>query len=288
MRSTQHSSGQDFKRVGLSTLTDILNVVAPPIAEHEIIQVWLSHDMSGFDGIEGVVFRALSRVSSAFFHRHYLTHLQIMEQVEGGDLRVSAVPVPPSSARDPTIAPPRDLNPVEGFEAAVKLANAELVELIRIKEEGNEKDKETDGDERSNTTTVPIARTNVYLRIQPYTSTYSVPTFSSSAPSETRPQSHLQFLLYLSDPSHSITHSTISQSVPSTWLVDAKDTSGKTLWDKYEWVEDLVAEALRVGVEVVGQEYIGERMGWVGGDKTSEGEKTEAKEKDTGKVKEDE
>lgn len=56
------SSGQDFKRVGLSTLTDILNVVAPPISEHEVIQVWLSYDMQGYDGIQSIVYRALSRV----------------------------------------------------------------------------------------------------------------------------------------------------------------------------------------------------------------------------------
>jgi len=56
-------SGQDFKRVGLSTLTDILNVVAPPISEHEVIQVWLSHDMQGYDGIESLTYRSLTRVS---------------------------------------------------------------------------------------------------------------------------------------------------------------------------------------------------------------------------------
>ena len=57
------STGQDFKRVGLNTLTDILNVVAPPIAEHEVIQVWLSHDMRGYEGVENLVYRALARVS---------------------------------------------------------------------------------------------------------------------------------------------------------------------------------------------------------------------------------
>lgn len=55
--------GQDFKRVGLSTLNDLLNVVAPPISEHEVIQVWLSHDMQGYDGIETLVYRSLARVS---------------------------------------------------------------------------------------------------------------------------------------------------------------------------------------------------------------------------------
>lgn len=55
-------SGQDFKRVGLSTLTDILNVVAPPISEHEVIRIWLSHDMQGYEGVETVVYRSMSKV----------------------------------------------------------------------------------------------------------------------------------------------------------------------------------------------------------------------------------
>ena len=50
--------------MGLSTLTDILNVVAPPISEHEVIQVWLSHDMKGYDGVENLVYRGLARVSN--------------------------------------------------------------------------------------------------------------------------------------------------------------------------------------------------------------------------------
>lgn len=63
----------------------------------------------------------------------------------------------------------------------------------------------------------------------------------------------LQFLLYLSDPSHQLNHSTVTQAVPGNWL---------DFWDEYEWVEDLVVEAIRVGVEVIGQEYIVSRMGW--------------------------
>jgi hypothetical protein len=39
------------------------------------------------------------------------------------------------------------------------------------------------------------------------------------------------------------------------------------MWDEYEWVEDLIAEALRVGVEVIGQEYVVARMGWCGQEK---------------------
>jgi hypothetical protein len=59
---TTKTSGQNIQRVGLSTLNDLLNVVAPPISEHEVIQVWLSHDMQGYDGVESVVYKAFAKV----------------------------------------------------------------------------------------------------------------------------------------------------------------------------------------------------------------------------------
>ena len=39
--------------------------------------------------------------------------------------------------------------------------------------------------------------------------------------------------------------------------------------EKHEWVEDLLVEALRVGVEVLGQEYLAARMGWMNGEGVS-------------------
>ena len=50
-----------MKNVSLSTLTEIMNAVAPPISEHEVIQVWLSHDMEGYEGIESLVYRSLAK-----------------------------------------------------------------------------------------------------------------------------------------------------------------------------------------------------------------------------------
>lgn len=100
----------------------------------------------------------------------------------------------------------------------------------------------------------PTSYSSVYLRLQPFLS--SLPPSSPSAASETSPTQPqlLQFILYLSDPDHQLTHTTVTQGIPAKWL-DA--------WDKHDWIEDLVVDVLRVGVEVVGQEYIATRMGWL-------------------------
>ncbi|KAK7694393.1 hypothetical protein QCA50_001579 [Cerrena zonata] len=227
--------GQDFKRVGLSTLTDLLNVVAPPISEHEVIQVWLSHDMKGYEGVESLVYRALARV---------------MEQVEGGDLVVNHgdESKPKDSATEE-----RDLGAVEGYEAGLKLAQANLDELIKRNVQPPAPTEVTAQN--------PTTYSYVYIRIQPFITSVALP--ESTAEGSATEQSSLQFILYLSDPSHQLVHSTITQSIPGKWL---------DLWDQYDWVEDLVVESIRHGVEVIGQEYIVSRMGW---DKKKEPESNE-------------
>ncbi|KAJ7102252.1 maintenance of telomere capping protein 1 [Mycena belliarum] len=236
--------GQDFKRVGLSTLTDILNVVAPPISEHEVIQVWLSHDMKGYEGIESLVYRALAR---------------IMEQVEGGDLIVNRGDESRPKSQDST----RDLNAVEGFEAASKLAQANLDDLIKNNTKATAVKPES-------TISTPTTYSHIYLRIQPFLTSFTFPDSSSGSDSAPKAQQQLQFHIHLSDPSHKLTHSTITQCVPGDWLTEG-------MWEKYDWVEDLVAEALRVGVEVIGQEYVVKRMGWGTDARPDEGSVTESK-----------
>lgn len=87
----------------------------------------------------------------------------------------------------------------------------------------------------------------------PFTLPEQTASASESSPKPASTQTNLQFILHLSDPAHQLVHTTITQAVPGQWL---------ELWDQYDWVEDLVAEALRVGVEVIGQEYVVARMGW--------------------------
>lgn len=96
----------------------------------------------------------------------------------------------------------------------------------------------------------PTTYTTVYLRIQPYTSPSPFPVTESS---KEAPPQQLQFLLQLRDPSHALDMSTITQSLPARWM---------DMWDAHDWVEDQLAEALRLGVEMLGQEYVVERMGW--------------------------
>lgn len=210
----------------MSTLTELMNVVAPPISEHEVIQIWLSHDMKGYEGVESLVYRGMAR---------------IMEQVEGGDLVVNRG----NESKPKDDSKERDIGAIDGIEPALKLAIAELEELS--KSEILTEPPRPAVTKSSNPTTY----SSVFLRIQPF---YSSPfALAVSTADKVPPTQQLQFLLYLVDPSHGITHTTVSQIIPAEWL---------EIWDEYEWVEDLVVDALRVAVEIIGEQYLVSRMSW--------------------------
>jgi hypothetical protein len=184
----------------------------------------LSHDIEGYQGVESLAYRSLARV---------------LEQVEGGDLVLNRgnESRPKESASDR-----RELNVVDGYEAALKLSQVNIEDVIKRNAEATETVKNP---------SIPTTYSNVYLRIQPYSSSYAQPPSPSEVSSDVHRQ--LQFLIYFFDPGHKLAHTTVTQSVPIKWL---------SLWDEYYWVEDLIADALRVGVEVIGQEYVVARMGW--------------------------
>ncbi|KIO21717.1 hypothetical protein M407DRAFT_80047 [Tulasnella calospora MUT 4182] len=229
---------QDLKTTSLSTLTGIINVVAPPIAEHEVIQVTLSHDMVGYDGVETLVYRGLARV---------------LEQVEGGDLVVNRGQE--SRLKDDVLGA-RDLNAVEGLKAALKLSEVDTMEQIKIHSTLPKKE--------ASSVANPTTYSQIFLRIQPFTSTFPpTPDLASEDPDATTSKTVLQFLLYLSDPSHQLIHTAVSQTIPASWLAlwDEDDKPGAQRKNG-EWIEDMLIEALRVAVEVIGQEYIVARMSW--------------------------
>ena len=111
--------------------------------------------------------------------------------------------------------------------------------------------KQTKAPKRESSVDNPVVYSTVYLRVQPFTRSCSLPQLAQG-PSDSA-NTHLEFILHLVDPDHQIARTTVTQAIPAGWL---------EIWDQYDWVEDFVAESLRVAVEVLGQDYLSSRMGW--------------------------
>ncbi|GAA6035026.1 hypothetical protein JCM8097_002149 [Rhodosporidiobolus ruineniae] len=229
--------GKELKSSTLKSLTDLLNAVAPPIAEHEVIQVSLSHDMVGYDGVETLVYRGLAK---------------IMDQIEGGTLVVNrGTEEKPREAQEGE-EDFRDLNLVDGLTEGWKLAEASLDQLIKATYKPPAPPSASSADDKS--LTVPVTTCPIYMRIQPCLAPVPFLPSSSLNPASTTPDAHkvLFFLLLLRDPTHNLIHSSVSQSMPSGWL--------EIPFEENEWVEDAMVENIRRAVETIGQEYLTHRM----------------------------
>ena len=220
------SVGKDLVNTTSSTLTTILDTVAPPISEHETLELWLSHPMIGYAGVEGVIYRAWAR---------------ILEQTESGELIIvwSPSPTPGDSSGEP-----RGINPVEGWDAAWELGKKEIA-AIKAREEEKPRGR-AEAKRNMPVTTVPI-----FLHLQPLLVRlpYAEPPIHSSTSIQDKPftpPNHLYFLFTLEDPTHSLTFTTVSQPTPSDWM-DVE-------YENSEWVEERLVEVLRTGVEVIAQD----------------------------------
>ncbi|WVR09152.1 hypothetical protein IAU60_006214 [Kwoniella sp. DSM 27419] len=225
---------QDLVNTTTSTLTSILDTVAPPISAHETLELWLTHPMTGYSGVEGVIYRSWVR---------------ILEQTESGELVV--VWSPPSSAAGTQEGDERSINPTEGWEKAWEEAKREIAD-VKARE-----DKDPQGRGKSSPS-VPVTTVPIFLHLQPLLAPLPYPeppilTSSSASSSTASPPKHLYFLLTLQDPTHSLAFTTISQPSPADWM--------EVEYERSEWVEERLVEVLRTAVEVIAQDYVATRMG---------------------------
>lgn len=183
-----------------------------------------------------------------------MNSLQVMEQVQGGDLIVNRGPSDTSSAEEEYNADSdqiRNLNHVESLEAAAKLAQANLDSLMK-EIPPTQTEPKTTGDKA---TICPI-----YLRVQPALAPLPFGSFSSSSSKQTlsaadtadKSDIHLFFLFFLIDPSNQLYHQTLSQAMPAAWI--------DIPFEENEWVEEEMVQIIRKGVEIIGQEYVSGRQ----------------------------
>ncbi|KAI7854051.1 maintenance of telomere capping protein 1 [Circinella umbellata] len=156
----------------------ILETVAPPISEHELVEVWLSHDMRGYVGLEALVYRAFARV---------------MEQTESGHVVVRKI----GDKEDEEDDQPRNLNICEGLLEGTKLAQANLEHLVKT----HYKEPEARTEYSPQLGAVPVINCPVFLAIQPISM-----------------EDQVVFVLLLVDPTHQLNFKTYSQSMPLAWL----------------------------------------------------------------------
>jgi hypothetical protein len=268
-----------------------LHTLAPPIAQHERLQIHITHDLIGYPSLDSIVHQTFSTV---------------MAQVEGGDLLVI------QRGSESTLrqsldgyrgggggwndgpwwrhADKRDLSTVKGLTEGTKLTRvsaesyADEFYAARGGVEAAAK-QATEVLSESN----PVRSSDIFIAIQAIS--YSTPTelFGTSTSADTKEgdaqeqkedEELVVFAVYLHDPIHGISFKTISQSFPAKWAqwLDAPantEATGEEQQlpheiqeiiesggvDPREWVSEWMEETISLSVGIVAQRYVARRMG---------------------------
>ncbi|KAH4905368.1 hypothetical protein HBI80_098850 [Parastagonospora nodorum] len=283
------SIGGELGQRALPTFSNILHTLAPPISQHERLQIHITHDLIGYPSLDPIIYQTFSSV---------------MAQVEGGDLMViqrgsestqrSSVEGYRGGGGGWNDGPwwrdteKRDLSVVNGL--------AEGTKLVRVSAEAyaNEFFAARGGVEQAaqQATEVlsesnPVRSSDIFLAIQAVSFSAQAGLFATSSSEEKKEveeqkdeDEQVAFAIYLYDPIHGISFKAVSQSFPAKWAewLDAPanteaageepqlpqeiqqiiETGGV---DPREWVSEWMEETLNLSVGIVAQRYVARRMG---------------------------
>ncbi|KAJ4991197.1 Maintenance of telomere capping protein 1 [Stagonosporopsis vannaccii] len=283
--------GGELSKHALPTFTNILHTLAPPIAQHERLQIHISHDLIGYPSLDPIIHQTFSTV---------------MAQVEGGDLLViqRGSEIKQRGSLDgyrgggggwndgPWWRHPdkRDLSIVKGLVEGTKLArvSAESYADEFFAARGGVEAAAKQATEVLSETN-PVRSSDIFIAIQAIS--YPAPTelFGASIstdaneddPDKGKEEEELVvFAVYLHDPIHGITFKTVSQSFPAKWAawLDAPANTEATGEEQHlpqeireiiesggvdprEWVSEWMEETISLSVGVVAQRYVARRMG---------------------------
>ncbi|KAG9194390.1 hypothetical protein G6011_04425 [Alternaria panax] len=281
--------GGELGKRAVPTFTNLLNTLAPPISQHERLQIHITHDLVGYPSLDPLI---------------YQTFAQVMAQVEGGDLMV--IQRGSESTQRGSLegyrgggggwndgpwwrhTDKRHLSVVKGLVEGTKLArvSAESYASDFFAARGGVEEAAKQATQVLSETN-PVRSSDIFIAIQALSYPAHNDLFATSSSEE---KSHVQepnddeeevaFAIYLHDPIHGISFKSVSQSFPSKW-VDWLDAPANTEAageeqqlpqeiyeiiesggvDPREWVSEWMEEMINLSVGIVAQRYVARRMG---------------------------
>jgi len=239
-------TGDELRSRALPTFSTILHTIAPPISQHERLQIHITHDLVGYPALDPLIYETFSRV---------------MSQVEGGDLlviqrgsesgparrRASEAGYAGSAGgyhgwsdgpwwRQDDAQQPRSLGAVKGLAEGTKLARVQAetyaADFFAARGGGGvaEATRLATGELTSEN---PVRRSDIFLAIQAVAHVAPAELFRGNAtPSKDgtdapgggividapeKPDELVSFAAYLHDPVHDIAFCTVSQAFPQQW-----------------------------------------------------------------------
>ncbi|PTB66022.1 hypothetical protein BBK36DRAFT_1120070 [Trichoderma citrinoviride] len=223
--NTLKSYGDELRNRALPTLSNIINTIAPPIGSHERLLIHITHDLVGYPSLDPLIYDVFA---------------DVMQQVEGGDLKVVQRGHDSGSSRahDNTagwddgpwwrqVDQPRELGVVKGLVEGTKLCrvNAESYATEYFASQGGIDAVKAKA--RSGVVEPGSVRTSdVFLSVQAIVTDQDKTLFGRTAAAakekkdadeEEENEDEFRFAIFIVDPVHEIEYATISQPIPAKW-----------------------------------------------------------------------
>lgn len=205
------SLGQNLTAAGRRGWSDIVSAVAPPMEAHESVDITLSHstllahpEMVGYDGIESLAFKVLSRILQQADITEVHVHTSIPSQPASEELPVHALHIAADRSQGVSEAKVR---PMLTQAAIEPLAQRTLRQ---------------EPEQKGHSVTVPDATCPIVLHLQPFYETvlpHDVELFhdTSKLVQATDDKRSVSFLVWWVDPTYQLSHVTCSQAIPAWW-----------------------------------------------------------------------
>jgi len=285
---TLRGYGDELSKRALPTFENILHTLAPPISQHERLQIHITHDLIGYPSLDPLFYQAFAGV---------------MTQVEGGDLLV--IQRGSESAQRGSLegfrgsgsgwndgpwwrhTDKRDLSVVAGLAPGTKLAriSAETYARDFFAARGGLEEAAKQATQVLSETN-PVRTSDIFIAIQAVSHPTQDELFASSSSAEAKEhvpdqnEEEVAFALYLHDPVHGISLKAISQALPLRWIewldapVTTETADGQSQLpheiqeiiecgglDPREWVSEWMEETITLSIGILAQRYVARRMG---------------------------
>ncbi|KAK4554247.1 hypothetical protein LTR86_008775 [Recurvomyces mirabilis] len=312
------SFGTDLSSRALPTFTTLLQHIAPPISAHERLQIHTTHDIHNYPSLDPLIYSTFSRIMSQVEGGDLMviqrgtenkTRARTTSEPHGyrGGVLGSSGPSGWTDGpwwREEHVR--RDLGVVEGLKEGSRLARVSAEAYAREFFDGR---GGVEGAAKraaeSLTEMNPTRSSDIFLAIQAVGYARDGGMFAGGAAGEEgkggekgspgtegddeeEEEEVVCFAIYLHDPLHTLSFSTLSQPFPAKWArwLDAATTSSNTSntsptssdpadglpesireiiaaggLDPREWVAEWIEEVLSLGVGVLAQQYVARRMG---------------------------
>ncbi|KAI4106098.1 MAG: hypothetical protein L6R37_002362 [Teloschistes peruensis] len=286
--------GGELRSRALPTFTNILHTIAPPISSHERLQIHITHDIVGYPSLDPLIYNTFSRVMAQVEGGDLMVIQRGHESSRRRDSDVGGFTGSSNSGwsdgpwwRQSTEV--RSLGAVKGLIEGTKLSKVSAESYANdfyTARGGLEKAAQQATEVLSESN--PVRSSDIFLSIQAIEHQADKELFGEAPTEQTEtgmvdlqeePDDLIVFAIYLRDPIHGITFNTISQCIPQKWIdwLDASaapsEVSESSLppeiaeivesggVDPREWVAEWIEEMLSLGVGVIAQRYVAQRMG---------------------------